>query len=122
MKRVRMLTDYKVEGLAYRCGQVVDFPASIAKDLINLAAADGSKDAVAFAMDENAGKVLVHESEALRAAELELASLQGQDDALRAAYNAEKDAAARAEIAKQGDELAQKLDAAKAALDELKAE
>lgn len=118
MKRVRMLTDRTVDELIYRCGQVVDFPPGLAKELVNLGEADGAPGAVAFGLKENAGNVLVHETEAQRAACAGVAALEKELAELEAKFNAETEAAKRDEIGKQGAEVAERLKAAKAALAE----
>lgn len=109
MKRVRMLFDHEVDGLRYRCDQVVDFPNDVARELVNVGAADASKEAVAFATKESGGKVLVHETEASRAAQAAVAAALAARDAAAAALEAEKDAARRAT-------LGEALEAAEAAL------
>jgi hypothetical protein len=116
MKRVLLLTDWKVDGLDYRCGQVAEFPAAVAKDLVNLGVADGAPEAVDFALTENRGEVLVHENEAVRAAELVVAQAEADFAAAKAAVEAETDAARRAALVEALEAAKKNLTEANAAL------
>ena len=103
MTRVRMLVDHKVEGLNYKCNQVVDFPASLAAELVGGNFVDASPGAVEYGLAELGQEPLVHVSAALAAASQELAALHEVHETLQAAYQKEDDAARRAEIGKQSD-------------------
>lgn len=96
MKRVRMLTDWTVEKLDYRCGQVVELPDAAAKELVNLGAADANAKAVAFGLEESGGRVLVHKTEAMRAAEVAVAQAEAELAGAVAKLEGETDAALRA--------------------------
>jgi hypothetical protein len=116
MKRVLLLTDWKVDALDYRCGQVVDFPSPVAKDLVNLGVADGAPAAVASALEERGGVVLVHQDEALRAAELTVTQAEAALAGALAKADAETDAALRAKAVEDVEAAKQALDEAHAAL------
>lgn len=114
MKRVRMLVDSEVEGLKYKCSQVVDFPDAIAKDLINNGEADGAKGAVDYCVNELKLEPLVHEAVAERAVKSTVKSAKKALEKANAAFEAETDAGKRAALGKQ-------VEAAEAALTEAKA-
>ncbi len=59
-KKIRILVDQQIDGIPYRCNDVVDLPAEQAKPLIEQVAADDNKAAVAYCINELGIKPLVH--------------------------------------------------------------
>jgi len=48
--RVRMLAEWPVEGVVYKCNQVVNFPEKLAKSLESNNKADSNEEAVSYAL------------------------------------------------------------------------
>lgn len=90
----RVLVDFQLEGLQYKCDQVVKLPDDVAKALQANGIIDTHKDAVAYATAENEGRVLVHETEAERAAAAARVEAKVLVDDLAAKVAGETDAAA----------------------------
>jgi hypothetical protein len=114
MKRVRILVDRTVEGLQYKANQVVDFPESIAKQLIETGEVDDSKGAVKYCMEQLGAEPIVHEEAAERAATAQFADLETALKDANAAVKREKDAGKRAELQKVAKAAAAALKDAKA--------
>lgn len=64
-KKVRILVDQNIDGVAYRCNDVVDLSVALAKPLLELGAADDNKAAVAYCLNELGATVIVHQSPAV---------------------------------------------------------
>jgi hypothetical protein len=62
MSKVRVLVDVKIEGVAYRCNQVVDLPASLAKMQKVAGTIDMEKEAVNYCIEKLGEKVVVHKA------------------------------------------------------------
>ena len=96
-KKVRILVDGPLGGVAYRCNDVVNLPDALAK--AHADAVDANKEAVAYALSINGGNVIEHvdPQQAQRTALEELiaqleASLAAADEAGKAAIAADIDA------------------------------
>lgn len=100
----RVLVDFPLEGLQYKCDQVVKLPYDVAKALQANGIVDTHKDAVAYALSENGNKVLTHETEAERVAAAARAEAQSAVDELADRVATETDAAKKAELQTQLDE------------------
>jgi hypothetical protein len=100
-KTVRLLLDQQIEGLQYKCNQVVEMAPALAKGLVANALADDSKAGIDYCINDLGAKVIVHESEKDRAAKADLsAALQKQADA-KTALKKETDAEKRATLSQQ---------------------
>lgn len=107
--QARVLVDFPLEGLQYKCDQVVKLPDDVAKALQANGIIDTHKDAVAYALSENGNKVLVHETEADRAAAAARAAQQAIVDELADRIATETDAAKLADLKTQIDAATQAL-------------
>lgn len=61
-KKVRILVDQPVGEKTYRANAVVEFDAAIASSLVKSGVADDTPAAVAYALEQNSGTVIQHES------------------------------------------------------------
>lgn len=61
-KKVRILVDQQIDGIPYRCNDVVDLPAELAKPLLEQGAIDDNKAAVAYCLNDLGATVIAHQS------------------------------------------------------------
>ncbi len=61
-KKVRILVDQQIAGAPYRCNDVVDLPAEIAKPLLDQGSVDDNKAAVSYCVNELGATVIAHQS------------------------------------------------------------
>lgn len=66
-KKIRLLVDQVIDGTAYRCNDVVELPAELAKPLIETGSADDNKEAVAYCLNELEKIILVHAAPVIEA-------------------------------------------------------
>lgn len=107
MKRIiaRVLVDLVIQGLAYKVDQVVDLPENLAKPHVADGSIDASPDAVDYCRKELKSPELVHEDQAVKLKQAELDAVVKQLEELRPQFEAETDAAKKAELGKQGQAL-----------------
>lgn len=68
-KKVRILVDHPVDEKKYRANDVVEFEADVAASLVKAGVADDNKAAVAYALEQNGGIVIKHETPVVPEAE-----------------------------------------------------
>ena len=59
-KKIRILVDQQIDGIPYRCNDVVDLPAELAKPLLEQGAIDDNKAAVAYCLNDLGATVIAH--------------------------------------------------------------
>ena len=70
-RKVRVLVDQPIEGIPYRCNDVVELPAELAKPLLDQGAIDDNKAAVAYCVTELGREVIVHVTPVVEAPDIE---------------------------------------------------
>lgn len=106
IKKARILVDTTVDGVPYKCNQVIEADEAVIKELVKAGEADASAPAVKYMLDEVGSDVVKHASPGADKAK----AIQADIAALEADLAAAADDAAKADItakikAKQ-DELA----------------
>jgi hypothetical protein len=106
IKKARILVDTTVDGVTYKCNQVIEADEAVVKELVKAGEADASAQAVKYMLDEVGSDVVKHVSRGMAKAE----AIQAEIAALETDLAAAADDAAKADItakinAKQ-DELA----------------
>lgn len=104
-KKARILVDTFVDGVPYKCNQIIEAEESVIKDLVKAGEADASAPAVKYMLEEAGADVVKHASPVADKAKAIQADIAALEADLAAADDAAKaDIAAR--IKAKQDELA----------------